>query len=90
MRCEDYPACGHTPADPCEPQWYDEPDAFDTTKNPHAFCDHAEGFCDVYEDEPEACGYCGSEDHHENNCPDDPDLDVDPMEDQWLDGSWEE
>lgn len=53
MYCEDYPCCGHTPQDPCERQWYDEPDAFDTTKNPHALCDHENGDCDVdyYEDE---------------------------------------
>lgn len=47
--CEDYPCCGHTPQDPCEPQWYDKPDAFDTTKNPHALCDHENGECDVDE-----------------------------------------
>lgn len=46
-RCEDYPACGHTPQDPCERQWYDEPGAFDTTKNPHALCDHENGDCEV-------------------------------------------
>ena len=45
--CEDYPCCGHTPQDPCERQWYDEPDAFDTTKNPHALCEHEFGLCDV-------------------------------------------
>lgn len=45
--CEDYPCCGHTPADPCDRQWYDEPDAFDTTKNPHALCEHEAGLCDV-------------------------------------------
>ena len=52
-RCEDYPCCGHTDDNPCERQWYDEPDAFDTTKNPHALCDHENGECDVdyYEDE---------------------------------------
>lgn len=51
--CEDYPACGHTTADPCARQWYDEPGAFDTTRNPHAFCEHEHGFCDVdeYDDE---------------------------------------
>lgn len=54
MRCEDYPCCGHTPADPCDAQWYDEPDAFDLSRNPHAFCDHAEGFCDAeYADDDE-------------------------------------
>lgn len=55
--CEDYPCCGHTPQDPCDQQWYDEPDAFDTTKNPHALCDHENGECDVeyeeYDDEEE-------------------------------------
>ena len=51
--CEDYPCCGHTPQDPCDKQWYDEPDSFDTTKNPHALCDHENGECDVddYSDE---------------------------------------
>lgn len=41
--CEDYPCCGHTPQDPCERQWYDEPGAFEG----HALCNHAEGECNV-------------------------------------------
>lgn len=45
--CEDYPCCGHTPSDPCERQWYDEPGVFDPYKNPHAFCDHSEGWCEA-------------------------------------------
>ena len=47
--CEDYPCCGHTPDDPCERQWYDEPGAFDTSRpgNEHALCDHEAGFCEV-------------------------------------------
>lgn len=47
--CEDYPCCGHTPSDPCERQWYDEPGAFDTTiaGNEHALCEHEAGLCDV-------------------------------------------
>jgi hypothetical protein len=51
--CEDYPCCGHTPEDPCAPQWYDEPGAFDTSRrgNEHAFCDHENGECDVDYDE---------------------------------------
>jgi hypothetical protein len=49
--CEDYPCCGHTPEDPCERQWYDEPDAFDTSVNPHALCDHESGDCDVWWEE---------------------------------------
>lgn len=48
--CEDFPCCGHTPLDPCERQWYDEPDAFDTSKNPHALCDHENGDCEVWYD----------------------------------------
>jgi hypothetical protein len=59
-RCEDYPCCGHTPLDPCERQWFDEPGAFDPIRNPHCFCDHAEGWCNVdeyedYEADPETC-----------------------------------
>jgi hypothetical protein len=45
--CEDYPCCGHTPLDPCGREWYDEPDAFDVRKNPHALCDHESGDCEV-------------------------------------------
>lgn len=45
--CEDYPCCGHTPQDPCSRQWYDEPDAFDTSVHPHALCDHENGDCEV-------------------------------------------
>lgn len=66
MRCEDYPCCGHTNDDPCGPQWYDAPDAFDTTKNPHALCDHETGECDVWEDEEddEECEHDGAEYSH--------------------------
>jgi hypothetical protein len=65
--CEDYPCCGHTPADPCARQWYDEPYAFDTSVNPHALCDHESGDCDV---EP-CCDSCGAYD--ECDCGDEPD-----------------
>ena len=75
MRCEDYPCCGHTDLDPCGPQWYDAPGAFDTTVNPHALCDHEYGDCTVwYEDEEE---------------PIEDDDEPFVMEDQWLDGSYE-
>lgn len=47
--CEDYPCCGHTPSDPCARQWYDEPYAFDLSRNPHALCEHESGFCEVYD-----------------------------------------
>jgi len=76
--CEDYPCCGHTPSDPCERQPYDEPGYFDTSVNPHALCDHSEGFCDVWDEDEEEF---------------DDDFPVSweyPMEDQWLDGSYEE
>lgn len=59
--CEDYPCCGHTPDDPCGRQWYDEPGAFDPQANPHCFCEHEYGICEVdeYDDEitecPEGC-----------------------------------
>jgi hypothetical protein len=51
-RCEDYPCCGHTPDDPCEPQWYDKPGAFDTSRsgNEHALCQHEDGICEVEDD----------------------------------------
>lgn len=71
MRCEDFPCCGHTPADPCAPQWYDEPDAFDTSRYPHALCEHEYGICDVepdWDDEDEDDSYDykndGGEDAH--------------------------
>jgi len=43
MTCEDYPCCGHTPLDPCDRQWYDEPEA-----RAHAMCDHENGDCEVF------------------------------------------
>ncbi len=54
-RCKDYPCCGHTDLDPCEPQWYDAPGAFDTSRpgNKHALCEHESGICDVDEDTEE-------------------------------------
>jgi hypothetical protein len=73
--CEDYPCCGHTPSDPCDGVSY---------------VTYSE-YCDV-------CGFK----HMPDQCPmdDEPDEDdyVDddfplyleyPMEDQWLDGSYE-
>lgn len=67
--CEDYPCCGHTPADPCEPQWYDAPDAFDTSVNPHAFCDHESGDCAVadYYDDMGICPDCGEDEWCKHN-----------------------
>lgn len=66
--CEDYPCCGHTAENPCERQWYDEPDAFDLSKNPHAFCDHENGECEVWYDEDDAhCPDCGM-DYYDSEC----------------------
>jgi len=45
--CEDYPCCGHTEQDPCRREWYDHPDAFNPLVNPHAFCEHEYGICEV-------------------------------------------
>jgi hypothetical protein len=49
--CEDYPCCGHTPDDPCTREWYDHPDAFDTSipGQEHRLCDHENNDCYVYE-----------------------------------------
>ena len=79
--CEDYPACGHTPQDPCARQWYDEPGAFDTSRpgNEHALCDHENGDCDVEPEEPdEVCdeynlvrhGMCMAPLNEDGDCPD--------------------
>lgn len=46
-RCEDYPCCGHTPEDPCTREWYDHPDAFNPSVNPHCFCEHEYDICEV-------------------------------------------
>jgi len=56
-RCEDFPCCGHTDADPCAPQEYDRPGYYDTTirGNEHNLCNHEEGECnfDGYDDDDE-------------------------------------
>lgn len=59
--CEDYPCCGHTPDDPCTRQWYDHPDAFNPSVNPHCFCDHAEGICEAEYDDSDDCEHAGAE-----------------------------
>lgn len=85
MRCEDYPCCGHTPLDPCERQWYDEPGAFDTSRNPHALCEHEYGFCDV-EPDFDGCDECGED---ECVCDDDYDYYNEGREDFGWDGGME-
>lgn len=45
-KCEDYPACGHTDLDPCEPQWYDS-DEGKAYIWKHALCDHDAGYCEI-------------------------------------------
>jgi hypothetical protein len=70
MYCEDYPCCGHTDLDPCAPQWYDAPDAFDVSVNPHALCEHDVGICDVWEDEAD------DEDDEEHYLPEDAYIDA--------------
>lgn len=75
MRCEDYPCCGHTDGLPCDWTYTPEAQAFDRI---HAFCDHEAGFCEV----DEAIDSVFEDDDYA----DDPFV----MEDQWLDGSYEE
>lgn len=89
--CEDYPCCGHTPDDPCGAQWYDAPDAFDVTTNPHALCDHENGDCDVWDEDFDEC----DEDHQCEDCGRCVDACIcddrnEVPEDDWLDGSYEE
>ena len=81
MRCEDFPCCGHTYDDPCEPQWYDAPGAFDTSRpgNKHALCEHADGFCAVDPFDSDYAGYADEEDEDDF-----------VMEDQWLDSYMED
>lgn len=73
-RCEDYPCCGHTDGLGCN---YTPDYAY---INLHALCDHEAGICDVWDEEEE-----------EPEVDDDFPMSMEyPMEDQWLDGSYEE
>ena len=89
MRCEDYPCCGHTDGLPCD--W--TPDYSD----PHFLCDHEVDDCrvsDMLDEIFEEFIECASEDCDEDvrDCGHDGRYgdQYDPMEDQWLDGSYEE
>jgi len=82
MRCEDYPCCGHTDGLPCDWTYTPEARTFDSL---HAFCEHEHGHCEVGM-ASEVCDYCG-ESEEDCECDDEP---WDGMEDQWLDGSYEE
>lgn len=46
-RCEDYPCCGHTDGLPCD--WTQG----DLSSDPHLLCDHENGFCEAYADDPD-------------------------------------
>jgi hypothetical protein len=49
--CEDYPACGHTPQDPCD---YSGPTSRDMLADParyHVGCDHEIGDCNYEYDD---------------------------------------
>ena len=82
-RCEDYPCCGHTDGLPCDWTYTPEAQSFDMM---HADCDHEVGHCEVGL-ASEICDYCG-EDEEDCECGENDDAYV--MEDQWLDGSYEE
>lgn len=74
-RCEDYPCCGHTDGLGCG--W--TPDY----SNPHFLCDHEIGECEVQNALDDLF-----EELEDDYDPLDPDSYV--MEDQWLDGSYED
>lgn len=72
--CEDYPCCGHTPGDPCDPRSeVSEPWYCDDCGGYH----HGGLYCPVAD---------WGDDYDENDDVDEPFV----MEDQWLDGSYEE
>lgn len=96
MRCEDYPCCGHTDNNPCPGQTItDEPWYCDECGFNHA------GFmvscpADDWDDDEDTCdphtGYCVYDDGECQICANYW-LDFQAecmMEDQWLDGSYEE
>lgn len=85
-RCEDYPCCGHTDGLGCN--WT----APDYSSDPHFMCDHENGYCEA-EDEvcDPASGFCANDDDECSECAEYwLDFHADGMEDQWLDGSYEE
>ena len=89
MRCEDFPCCGHTDLDPCGPQWYDAPGAFDTSLpgNEHALCEHSAGYCDV---DPFDDGFVDMDEFDAETGGDGMDDEPFIMEDQWLDSYMED
>lgn len=80
-RCEDYPCCGHTDGLGCGWTYTPEAQSFDMM---HSMCDHEMGHCEVGLAD-EVCYDCGEEE-----CVCDDEFDTYAMEDQWLDGSYEE
>lgn len=51
-RCEDYPCCGHSFEEGCDPRGL--PDSRDMLENPakyHIGCDHETGYCEYEEDD---------------------------------------
>jgi hypothetical protein len=51
VRCEDYPACGHTDGLPCD--WKADMDHYHSQAAIHYGCDHEAGWCTLDEEEEE-------------------------------------
>lgn len=49
-RCEDFPCCGHEPGD-CNGELYGSDASI--ASDPHLYCDHNTGYCEVWDDEEE-------------------------------------
>lgn len=91
--CEDYPCCGHTPSDPCDPRsaisepWYCDQcgymhygvgcDSFDDWDEDE--CDPANSYCAYDDADCETCREYWLDFHADGM-----------REDEWLDGSYEE
>lgn len=61
-RCEDFPCCGHTLEEGCDPL----PTGDDMLKDParyHIGCDHNTGYCEYEDDgeDMETCSWCSTE-----------------------------
>lgn len=85
-QCEDFPCCGHTDGLGCN--WTPE----SVYSDPHLLCDHNTGYCDLEDDEEDEFNEEQQQmaDEWAQSMENDS-IDRDYfMEDQWLDGSYEQ
>jgi hypothetical protein len=79
-RCEDYPCCGHTEQDPCDPEAFGFKTSAEWANDPHLMCDHENGICEADDKDYDEDEDTDDEDEEADDEDIDKDYDIDDEE----------